>query len=40
MMKKIWKTPVCNTVVAKDLMEYIKAAAWSGESGCRWGVFR
>ena len=39
-MKKSWNKPMCTTVIAQDLSTYIKAAAWSGESMCMYGVFR
>ena len=39
-MKKNWKTPVCTTLMAQELSSHIKAAAWSGESFCEFGVFR
>ena len=36
-MKKEWKKPIFNTVVADALKKHIQAAAWSG---CRFGNFR
>lgn len=39
-MKKLWKKPICDTLLAKDLFNYIKAAAWSGEGICDSAVFR
>lgn len=39
-MKKTWCTPVCNTMTNVALAAHIKAAARSGELGCKNGVFR
>ena len=39
-MKKLWKKPICNTLMAEDLSRHIKVAAWSGEGICDSGVFR
>jgi hypothetical protein len=39
-MKKLWKIPVCTTLMAQDLTTHIKAAAWSGEWICEHADFR
>ena len=39
-MRKLWKKPVCTTLMAQELSNHIKAAAWSGEDICIFGVFR
>ena len=39
-MRKHWNKPMCTTLMAQELSNHIKAAAWSGESMCASGVFR
>ena len=39
-MRKLWKKPMCTTLMAQELSNHIKAAAWSGEGICSHADFR